>query len=141
MSIFARRGGPLRTVERFCAASNANDIVAATDLMAAGFRVIDSTGEAIVGRANVTKAMRRFFKLAPDYRIEVTSMSSRGNEVFVRGRALCSDERLRGEMLWRAVADGRRMHEWQSYSPEGGPHLTRILMPELRPERTRARAG
>jgi hypothetical protein len=51
--------------------------------------------------------------------------------VLIRGHTTCSDERLTGDVLWRVIADDRRIHEWQSYSVGGTPNLTRILMPEL----------
>jgi len=65
MAFFWRRSGPLRTVERYCAASNANDIAAISDLMAEDFRVIDSSCELILGREKVLQAMRRLIAVAP----------------------------------------------------------------------------
>ena len=133
MSYLWRRSGPTRTVERYLAACNANDVAAMAELMAAHFRVIDSTGEAIEGRDNVLLAMRRFVRLAPDYRIEIQQLSARDDHVFVQGRATCSDERLAGDTLWRGIADDQRMYQWQSFSRDCTPHLARILMPELEP--------
>lgn len=137
----AGRGGPVRTVERFLAARAAKDVFAAAQLMAEDVRFIDSAGEVIAGRANVIESFRRFARLAPDYRIEVSDISSRGNEVLIRGRSVCADARLTGETLWRAAADGRHLREWQGYSPDGTPQLTRILMPELMGEGAAARIG
>jgi ketosteroid isomerase-like protein len=142
MAIFFRESGPVRTVRRYCAACNAKDLAAMARLMAEDFCIIDSTGEAVEGRANAVEAMRRFILLAPDFHIEMTSVSSHEDQVFMRGQATCSDERLAGDVLWRAVADNHQIHEWQSYSPEsGGPHLTRILMPELQPAPPEHRIG
>lgn len=141
MSIFARKSGPQRIVERFCAASNANDLETVARLLAPGFRMIDSAGEAIEGRANAVTALGRFFSLAPDFHIDIADISARGRQVFIRGRAVCSDERFAGEKLWRAVADDRRIHEWQSFSRGGTPHLTRILMPEISSAVPERRAG
>ena len=133
MSYLWRRSGPVRTVERYLEASNANDLDAMAEFMAADFRVIDSTGESVEGRENVLLAMRRFIRLAPDYRIEDLQLSSRGEHVFIKGHTRCSDQRLVGDTLWRALADERQMYEWQSFSRDYAPHLSRILMPELQP--------
>ena len=142
MAIFFRESGPVRTVRRYCSACNAKNLEAMAGMMAEDFRVIDSTGEAVDGRTNALEAMRRFMRLAPDFHIEMTSISSHRNQVFMRGRATCSDHRLAGDVLWRAVADDRQIHEWQSYSPESsGPHLMRILMPELEPAPAERRIG
>ena len=129
MALFFRESGPVRAVRQYCAACNAKDIAAIARMMAEDFRGIDSTGEAVEGRENALRAMRRFIRIAPDFHLEVTGISSHGDQVFMRGWATCSDERLASDVLRRAVADNHLIHEWQSYSPEsGGPHLNRILM-------------
>lgn len=131
MGLFSRESGPMRTVRLYCEASNANDLAAMTRLMDENFRVVDSTGEMVEGRDNVLEAMRRFVALAPDFHIEITDMFSRGEQVFMRGRASCSQEGLTGDVMWRAEADSRRILRWESFAPEQPARLTRILMPGL----------
>ncbi len=132
--------GPVRTVERFLAAIEANDLIALGGLIGPRMRLIDSAGDVIEGRRHALESLRRFARLAPDFRIEVADMSARGDEVLIRGKSVCADPRLTGETLWRAVADGRHIHEWQGFSADGTPQLARILMPELLEERATVRS-
>lgn len=94
-------------------AINARDIEALAGLMTSGHRFIDSAGTVLAGRDACMNAWRRFFAAFPDYRNEVSVIATDGPTVALAGRSHCSDRRLDGPALWRAVVDEGRLTEWQ----------------------------
>jgi ketosteroid isomerase-like protein len=86
---------------------------------------VDSLGRRIEGRHALTDGWRSYFRLFPDYRIEVDAIMTEGEEALLRGRArgtLHRDGRAVDgggweiEAAWRAVSDGRRVALWQVYA-------------------------
>lgn len=132
MALFWETSSPVRLVRRFCEATNARDRGAMAGMMADDFRLIDNVGDVIAGQDKALAAFRQLTEIAPDLRIEVTQISARGRNVYLRGMAFCSDPRFRGTTLWRATADARRIYEWQGFSARFGPPLVRILAAHLK---------
>lgn len=86
---------------------------------------VDSLGRRIEGRAALTDGWRGYFRLFPDYRIEVEGLLVDGAEALLHGRArgtLHRDGRaVEGggweiPAAWRAVSDGRRVALWQVFA-------------------------
>jgi ketosteroid isomerase-like protein len=86
---------------------------------------VDSLGRRIEGRAALTEGWRGYFRLFPDYRIEVDAILTDGSETLLHGRARGTLHRdghaVEGggweiPAAWRAVCDGRRVSLWQVYA-------------------------
>ncbi|HEX8262722.1 MAG TPA: nuclear transport factor 2 family protein [Allosphingosinicella sp.] len=86
---------------------------------------VDSLGRRIEGRRDLTEGWRGYFRLFPDYRIEVDGLIVEGPEALLHGRARGTLHRDGhavdgggGEVpaAWRAVSDGRRVALWQVYA-------------------------
>ncbi len=92
---------------------------------------VDSLGRRTEGRTALTDAWRAYFRLFPDYRIEIDSMLVDEGEAMLHGRArgtLYRDARaVEGggwevPAAWRAVSDGRRVALWQVYADNKPVH-------------------
>jgi ketosteroid isomerase-like protein len=86
---------------------------------------VDSLGRRIEGRRALTDGWRSYFRLFPDYRIEVDGLIVDEMEAMLHGRArgtLHRDARAVDggsweiPAAWRAVSDGRRVALWQVYA-------------------------
>jgi ketosteroid isomerase-like protein len=86
---------------------------------------VDSLGRRIEGRSALTDGWRAYFRLFPDYRIEVDGLMADEMEALLHGRArgtLHRDGRaVEGggwevQAAWRAVSDGRRIALWQVFA-------------------------
>jgi ketosteroid isomerase-like protein len=86
---------------------------------------VDSLGRRIEGRTALTEGWRGYFRLFPDYRIEVEGLMVDEMEALLHGRArgtLHRDGRAvdgggwEVQAAWRAVSDGRRVALWQVYA-------------------------
>jgi ketosteroid isomerase-like protein len=85
---------------------------------------IDSDGTRTSGREKMRESWERYFKMVPDYRIEVTEKSTRGGMVNLVGKATGTFQHegiLKREnswsvpAAWRAVVDGEKVAEWQVF--------------------------
>jgi ketosteroid isomerase-like protein len=115
----------LAVVEAMVAAVNSGRAERAANAMSLDGVFVDSLGRRIEGRQALTDGWRGYFRLFPDYRIEVDAILTEGLEALLRGRArgtLHRDGRaVEGggweiEAAWRAVSDGRRVALWQVYA-------------------------
>lgn len=86
---------------------------------------VDSLGRRTEGRQALTDGWRAYFRLFPDYRIEVDAILTDGQEALLHGRARATLHRdghaVEGgaweiPAAWRAVSDGRRVALWQVYA-------------------------
>jgi ketosteroid isomerase-like protein len=86
---------------------------------------IDSLGRRIEGRQALIDGWRGYFRLFPDYRIEVDGMMIEGQEALLHGRARATLHRdghkVEGgaweiNAAWRALSDGRRIASWQVFA-------------------------
>lgn len=80
------------------------------------------------GRETCLEGLEKLFDMEPTYRIHVDSMGRAGDNVLINGHTTASDPRFLGTTLWRAKADGRHMHEWQSYSARLETRVCRLLV-------------
>ena len=86
---------------------------------------VDSLGRRIEGRQALTDGWRGYFRLFPDYRIEVEGLIVEGQEALLHGRARGTLHRDGHAVdgggweipaAWRAVSDGRKVALWQVYA-------------------------
>jgi hypothetical protein len=104
---------------------NSRDPAAIVAAMTPDHEFIDSAGSSITGREAMLEAWSAYFRLFPDYRIEVESVVERGGSVVIVGSssgtlsssgrlelagpdgALPPDEELQGPAIWSGhVRDG-----------------------------------
>lgn len=118
------------TAERFVAAVNAHDPDALAGLMTEDFAYIDSWREGIVGRDNVLAAVQMLFAADPGFGIEVERTSYRQPHVLMSGRITSAQFSDKRRAVWRALCDGDRLAEWQSWAEGGPPPMSRTFAPE-----------
>ena len=114
-------------LEEFVNAINSARADRLSPLMTRDHVFIDSLGTRLEGRAAIVEGWRSYFRLFPDYRIEVQGWFLGDDEmsVMLHGRAsgtLHRDTRPveggRWEIpaAWRASTDARRVTSWQVYA-------------------------
>ncbi|HSR52362.1 MAG TPA: nuclear transport factor 2 family protein [Acidobacteriota bacterium] len=112
-------------VEAFIEAVNQADVGLLKDLMAADHRLIDPQGRSVEGREEVAVAWTDFFKMFPDYRIEVETLVHSESTVGVFGsttatfrgkRGLVPENRLGGPAAWKALVKNGQIQSWQVYA-------------------------
>lgn len=104
------------------------DLSALRGLVGEKCRIIDARGGWMEGRETCLEALAKLFDLEPSYKIHVTSMGRAGKNVLINGHTTASDPRFLGTTLWRALNDGKHMHEWQGYSARPGAPVCRLLV-------------
>ena len=112
-------------VMEFNQAINGRDLRRLSELMTEDHRLITGTGEPVIGKQACTRAWSQFFELCPDYRNVFEEVQAEGSVVRMRGRSICTDERLKGQAIWAAVVEGTRVREWRvdEDTPEGQRRL------------------
>lgn len=113
-------------VEAMARAINSGRAEAVAERMTREGAFVDSLGRRIEGRAALLDGWRAYFRMVPDYRIELDGMLVDGLEALLHGRARGTVHRdghaVEGgafEMpaAWRATSDGgRRLTLWQVFA-------------------------
>lgn len=94
-------------------------------LMTEDHTFIDSAGGIQSGRKNMTAGWEHYFRMFPDYRIEVQSMLQDRNLVAVFGsasgtyngkRGLIPENRIEMPAAWRAIVENGKVKLWQVYA-------------------------
>lgn len=116
---------PRDVVAEFNNAISRRDLPRLGELMTEDHRLITGTGDPVKGKEACLSAWRKFFKLLPDYRNVFQRVWSVGGVVRMRGRSVCTDQRLNGPAIWKAVVQGTRISEWHvdEDTPEGRQRL------------------
>jgi ketosteroid isomerase-like protein len=111
----------LRLVDRI----NAHDVDGLAALLTTDHRFIDSMGAESSGRATLQAGWKQYFRMVPDYRVDVERTFGEGRDVVLLGVArgtYTADGALRAENRWTTPAAWRaRVHdelvaEWQVYA-------------------------
>jgi len=118
----------MRVPRRFVDCINARDLSGLRKVLSDRCRIIDARGDWMEGRDTVVEAMEKFFAIEPEYRLHVSSMGRSAGNVLINGHATARDPRFSSSTIWRARADGTHLHEWQSYSPQPGAAVCRLLV-------------
>jgi ketosteroid isomerase-like protein len=112
-------------VEAFVAAVNSGRAEKVVSAMTGSPVFIDSLGTRIEGKPAVLDGWRAYYRLFPDYRIEVDALFTEGREAMLHGRASATLHRAGRPVdggswqipaAWRAVTDSRRVIEWQVFA-------------------------
>ena len=111
--------------EEFNDAITSRDLTRLGELMTEDHTLITGTGDPVDGKEACISAWRQFFELLPGYRNVFERVWSVGQVVQMRGRSVCTDERLNGPAIWKAVVEGARISEWHvdEDTPEGQRRL------------------
>lgn len=95
-----------------------------TSLMTEDHAFVDSDGSEIRGRERMSAAWAQYFRMFPDYQIEVQETYRRGRVVILVGAAqgtyaaggeLRSEDHWRVPAVWRAEIAGESLAQWRIY--------------------------
>jgi uncharacterized protein (TIGR02246 family) len=115
----------LEVAGRFVECINAHDADRIAALLTPDHRFIDSLGTESRGREAMREGWRQYFRMVPDYRVEVARRFVDGSEVMLVGVArgtYTSDGRLTPAnawstpAAWRALVREELVEEWQVYA-------------------------
>ena len=118
-------------VEAMVAAVNSGRGERVANAMSLDGVFVDSLGRRTEGRQALLDAWRGYFRLFPDYRIEIDAVMTDGQEAMLHGRARGSLHRDGRAVpgggweipaAWRAVSDGRKLSLWQVYADNKAVH-------------------
>jgi hypothetical protein len=114
----------LDVVRQYIDAINRHDSAAIVALASPDHRFIDSLGEELPA-GPLLSAWEAYFRMVPDYRIEVIEWAESDTSVLAVGKAsgtFTSDGTLHQQnawsipAAWRAVVTGGKVAEWQVYA-------------------------
>ena len=114
-----------KIAEKFIAAINRQDVTAIYELMTEDHCFIDSEEQIFDGRERMKVGWADYFKIVPDYRIEVSETFISGDTVVFLGRGFgtyTSDGNLKPEnhwqtpAAWKAVITGEKVRLWQVFA-------------------------
>jgi ketosteroid isomerase-like protein len=112
-------------VLQFVECINRHDLDGIAELMTTDHSFIDSLGEVYRGRDTMYDGWKNYFKMVPDYRIEVSRTLVDGVEVVLLGVAggtyapkgrFDPQNRWSTPAAWRAVIRDEKVAEWQVYA-------------------------
>jgi ketosteroid isomerase-like protein len=106
---------PIAVAVRFNDQINELNLEGLSELMTEDHRFVDSAGDEVVGKKEMTKGWADFFRQFPDYRNIFTRIESRDNLVIMVGRSVCTEESLNGPAIWTALIKDDRVEEWRVY--------------------------
>jgi ketosteroid isomerase-like protein len=112
-------------VRTFIAAINRRSSSEISDLMTEDHTFVDSGGRVESGRQKMTTGWKEYFRLFPDYLIQVETILGQGELVAVFGsasgtyngkRGLVPENRIEMPAAWRAVVQNGKVKRWQVYT-------------------------
>jgi limonene-1,2-epoxide hydrolase len=115
----------IKVVEAFITAINGRVPSEISSLMTDDHTFIDSGGAVQSGRANMTAGWEQYFRMFPDYKIEVESILGDKALVAVFGsasgtyngkRGLVPENRIEMPAAWKAVVEDGKIKLWQVYT-------------------------
>ena len=112
-------------VKAFIAAINRRNPSEISDLMTEDHTFVDSGGRIQSGRENMTAGWEEYFRMFPDYKIQVESILGDKALVAVFGsasgtyngkRGLVPENRIEMPAAWKAVVENGKIKLWQVYA-------------------------
>jgi ketosteroid isomerase-like protein len=112
-------------VKAFIDAINHGDSAGLSNLMTEDHIFVDSAGTRSSNSADLIRGWSEYFRMFPDYRIEVENIIRKGNLVAVFGtaigtykgnRGLVPENRIEMPAAWRAVVENDKVKLWQVYA-------------------------
>ena len=117
-------GNPVEVTLQFVERISRHDVDGIAELMAADHVFVDSGGDRHEGRDHMRQGWEQYFRMFPDYRIEVEHTVADGSLVAVFGTAtgtysadgkLPAANRWSCPAAWLAVVEGGNVAEWRVY--------------------------
>jgi limonene-1,2-epoxide hydrolase len=115
----------IKVVEAFIAAINRRSPSEISSLMTEDHTFIDSGGATQAGRENMTAGWEQYFRMFPDYKIQVESILGEQTLVAVFGsasgtyngkRGLVPENRIEMPAAWKAIVENGKIKHWQVYT-------------------------
>jgi ketosteroid isomerase-like protein len=111
---------PVDVALAFVASINAHDVAGLCKLMTEGHLFVDALDGRFEGRENMRAGWQEFFRLFPDYRIDVGTTTATGETVGLFGTAAGSHydapkKRWKVAAAWKAVTSDGLIAEWRVY--------------------------
>ncbi len=115
----------IAVVRNFIAAINNGDASQLSRLMTEDHTFIDSRGRVESGRKKMTDGWKGYFRMFPDYRIDVDDILQEGNLVAFFGsafgtyngnRGLVPENRIEMPAAWKAIVENEKIKVWQVYA-------------------------
>jgi len=112
-------------VKAFIAAINKGNVSQLTSLMTEDHTFVDSGGRVESGRDNMANGWSQYFRMFPDYKIDVQSILQDGSFVAVFGfasgtyngkRGLVPENRIEMPAAWKAIVENGKIKLWQVYA-------------------------
>ena len=112
-------------VRAFIAAINRQDLSELSSLMAENHTFVDSLGTIQSGRDNMIAGWQVYFRMFPDYKLQVEHIFPDGDLVAVFGsasgtyngkRGLVPENRIEMPAAWKAVVENGKVRLWQVYT-------------------------
>jgi predicted ester cyclase len=112
-------------IKAFIAAINKGNVSQISSLMTEDHTFVDSMGRVESGRNNMTEGWNQYFRMFPDYRIEVQSILQDKSLVAVFGfasgtyngkRGLVPENRVEMPTAWKAIVENGKIKLWQVYA-------------------------
>jgi ketosteroid isomerase-like protein/predicted enzyme related to lactoylglutathione lyase len=109
------------TVRTFADAINAHDISRIAALLTNDHLFIDASGTELKGTEKITSGWDGYFKLFPDYHININELFIDGDTVAAFGFAEGSDKGIKENhwrlpVSWKAVVHNKKIKLWQVYA-------------------------
>jgi ketosteroid isomerase-like protein len=129
---------PAEITRRFIERINTHDLPGLAELMTDDHQLVDPGGLVVAGAPAVREAWAGYFRMVPDYWIEVEDMFARGAIAVVLGRAggtyaphgrLMPERRWAVPAAWRAEVRGGLVVRWQVYA-DNEPLRALMVAPE-----------
>ena len=115
----------IAVVRDFIAAINEGNVSQLSRLMTDDHTFVDSGGKVVSGCDNMAKGWNEYFRMFPDYRMEVQNILQDGNLVAIFGsasgtyngnRGLVPENRIEMPAAWRAIVENGKIKVWQVYA-------------------------
>ena len=112
-------------VKAFISAINSGSLSQLSSLMAEDHTFVDSRGAVATGRDHMTAGWTQYFRMFPDYRIQIQNIVQGEGIVAVFGsaagtyngkRGLVPENRIQMPAAWKAVVENGRIKFWQVYA-------------------------
>jgi ketosteroid isomerase-like protein len=115
----------INVVKAFIAAINRRDLSELSSLMTEDHTFVDSGGAIQSGRENMMAGWREYFRMFPDYAVQVDHILQDRDLVAVFGsasgtyngkRGLVPENRIEMPAAWKAIVENGKIRLWQVYT-------------------------
>jgi ketosteroid isomerase-like protein len=115
----------INVVKTFIAAINRRNPAEISSLMTEDHTFVDPAGRTESGRENMTAGWEQYFRMFPDFEIQVESMLGDKDHVAVFGsasgtyngrRGLVAENRIKMPAAWKAIVADGKIKLWQVYA-------------------------